>query len=180
PVTVGQFGGWVPIGAVQTASGYDVAWKLSSTNQYTVWSTDSSGNKTAGILGAVAGNSYASEAIEPTFNEDLNGDGTIGLVTTAIQTDGSTTLGQVADRYYSLNSGGGPVSLQYNGAPVTVGQFGSWVPIGAVQTATGYDVAWKLPGTNQYTVWSTDGSGNKTASIVGAVAGNSYALEALE
>src|SRR6185437_6923092 len=104
PVTVGQFGGWVPIGAVQTASGYDVAWKLSSTNQYTVWSTDSSGNKTAGILGAVAGNSYALEALEPTFNQDLNGDGTIGLVTTAIQTDGSTTLTQGLNQYF-IDSG---------------------------------------------------------------------------
>jgi hypothetical protein len=178
-VTVGEFGGWVPIGAVQTASGYDVAWKLPGTNQYTVWSTDSSGNKTASIVGAVASNSYALEAIEPAFNQDLNGDGTIGLATTAIQTDGSTTLSQVADRF-SLNSGNGPVSLQYNGGPVTVGEFGGWVPIGAVQTATGYDVAWKLPGTNQYTVWSTDSSGNKTASIVGAVAGNSYALETSE
>src|SRR6185312_12443764 len=179
PVTVGEFGGWVPIGAVQTASGYDVAWKLPGTNQYTVWSTDSSGNKTASIVGAVAGNSYALEAIESTFNQDLNGDGTTGLATTPIQTDGSTTLSQVADRF-SLNSGNGPISLQYNGGPVTVGEFGGWVPIGAVQTATGYDVAWKLPGTTQYTVWSTDSNGIKTASIVGAVASNSYALEAIE
>src|SRR6185437_14201876 len=103
-------------------------------------------------------NNSALEALESTFNQDLNGDGTIGLVTTAIQTDGSTTLSQVADQY-SLNGGNGPVSLQYNGAPVTVGQFGGWVPSGAVQTATGYDVAWKLPGTNQCTVWSTDSSG---------------------
>src|SRR5581483_3030766 len=109
----------------------------------------------------------------------LNGDGTIGLVTTAVQTDGSTTLSQGFNQYF-VNSGSGPISLQYNGAPVTVGEFGGRVPIGAVQTATGYDVAWKLPGTNQFTIWSTDSSGNKTASIVGAVAGNNSALETSE
>ncbi|HEU0207813.1 MAG TPA: hypothetical protein VFQ78_02440, partial [Candidatus Udaeobacter sp.] len=40
---------------------------------------DSSGNKTASIVGAVAGNSYALETSEPVFNQDLNGDGVIGL-----------------------------------------------------------------------------------------------------
>ena len=38
-----------------------------------------------------------------------------------------------------------------------------WVPIGAVQTASGYDVAWELPGANEYTVWSTDSNGNYIA-----------------
>ena len=32
--------------AVQTASGYDVAWKNAGTSQYTVWTTDSNGNYT--------------------------------------------------------------------------------------------------------------------------------------
>ena len=40
----GQFGAWTPIGAEQTASGYDVAWKITGADQYTVWNTDSSGN----------------------------------------------------------------------------------------------------------------------------------------
>ena len=30
----GQFGGWTPIGAEQTASGYQVAWKLTGADQY--------------------------------------------------------------------------------------------------------------------------------------------------
>ena len=40
----GQFGAWAPIGAEQTASGYEVAWKIAGADQYTVWNTDSSGN----------------------------------------------------------------------------------------------------------------------------------------
>jgi len=184
PVTVGEFGSWLPFGAVQTATGYDVAWELPGADQYTVWTTDSSGNKTGNVVGVVAGNAYALEAIEPVFNQDLNGDKTIGLVTTPIRTDGATTLSQVANEYF-VNSGSGPDALQYNGSPVTVGEFGIWVPFSAVQTATGYDVAWELPGADQYTVWTTDSSGNKTGNVVGSAsgpeaAGNSVALEAIE
>ena len=56
-------------------------------------------------------------------------------------------------------AGSGP-ALKYAGAAVAAGQFGAWTPIGAEQTATGYEVAWKMPGADQYTVWTTDSSGN--------------------
>ena len=75
----GQFGGWMPIGAVQTASGYDVAWKMPGANEYTVWSTDSNGNYISNLIGAVSGTSTALESLESIFNQDLNGDGVIGL-----------------------------------------------------------------------------------------------------
>ena len=121
-VTVGEFGAWTPIDAVQTASGYDVAWKNTANGQYTVWTTDNNGNYTGNLIGgAVSGTSYALESIEPIFNQDLNGDGTIGLITTVIQTDtnalGSTSLTEVANQYLYLDgsSGSGP-ALQYAGA----------------------------------------------------------------
>ena len=39
-VTAGEFAGWTAIAAVQVAGGgYDVAWKNTSADQYTVWST---------------------------------------------------------------------------------------------------------------------------------------------
>ena len=141
-----------------------MAWKNSGTGQYTVWSTDSNGNYLANITGAVSGNSTALESLETTFHQDLNGDGTIGLVATVIELSGSTSLVEVGNNYYldNISRGTGP-ELQYAGAPVTAGQFGSWAPIGAEQTATGYDVAWKISGTNQYTVWSTDSNGNYIA-----------------
>src|SRR5208283_596130 len=68
---------------VQTASGYDVAWKMAGANEYTVWSTDSNGNYVSNLIGAVSGTSTALELIEPTFGQDLNGDGTIGPLITA-------------------------------------------------------------------------------------------------
>ena len=135
---------------MQTASGYDVAWKNTGTGQYTVWTTDSNGNYTGNLIGAVSGNSYALESFEPVFHQDLNGDGVIGLNPRVIQTDtnsfGSTSLAKIGNNYFLFAAGGttGP-ELQYAGAAVTAGEFGSWTPIGAVQTANGYEVAWKKP-----------------------------------
>ena len=86
-VASGMFGSFNPIGAVQTANGYEIAWQNTSTSQYTVWSTDSNGNYTGNLIGAVSGISYALESLEPVFNQDLNGDGVIGLTTIVIHTD---------------------------------------------------------------------------------------------
>jgi parallel beta-helix repeat protein len=135
-VTQGEFGTWSPIGAVQTESGYDIAWKDAGSGAYTVWTTDVNGNYVGNAIGEVSGNSYALESLETTFNQDLNGDGVIGLPTTVIQVDGSTSLTEIGPNYFLYHSGSGP-ELKYNGAAVTRGEFGTWTPIGAVQTASG-------------------------------------------
>ena len=106
PVVAGQFGAWTPIATVQTASGFDIAWNLTGTNEYTVWTTDNNGNYTGNLIGSVSGNSYAFESIEPVFQQDLNGDGVIGVKTTVIQTDGSTSLTEVANQFYLDGSSG--------------------------------------------------------------------------
>ena len=183
-------GPWAPIGAVQTATGYDVVWSIPGANDYTAWSTDSSGNYITNIIGAVPGTSPALESLELTFNQDLNGDGIIGPASTAppsatvIQTDsnsfGTTSLVEVGDNYFFYPGGGssGP-ELSEGGVPIAA-PLGPWAPIGAVQTATGYDVVWSIPGANDYTAWSTDSSGNYITNIIGAVPGTSPALESLE
>ncbi|MDR3484530.1 MAG: hypothetical protein P4M05_06435, partial [Bradyrhizobium sp.] len=82
-VVAGQAGAWTPIGAEQVAGGgYDVAWETTSTGQYTVWSTNSNGNYLSNLIPDVSGNSPALEALETTFHQDLNGDGTIGIPNT--------------------------------------------------------------------------------------------------
>jgi hypothetical protein len=70
--------------------------------------------------------------------------------------------------------------LSYGGAAVVAGQFGALTPIGVEKTATGYEVAWKVAGADQYTVWNTDSSGNFFSDSIGVVSGSSTALEALE
>jgi hypothetical protein len=79
PFTSGQFGGWTPIGAEATSSGYEVAWKNGTADQYTVWNTNSSGNYVSNALGVMAASSASLQSLETSFHQDLNLDGVIGL-----------------------------------------------------------------------------------------------------
>ena len=168
--------GVVALGAEQTATGYEVAWHLLGTNQYTVWNTDSNGNFLS-YSGLLSGTSSQLESLEPSFHQDLNGDGLIGLAT-IIEASGSTSLVEAANHYYLLNSSGSGPSLKYLGVDVSAGQPGV-VALGAEQTATGYEVAWRLLGTNQYTIWNTDSNGN-FLSYSGLLSGTSSALTSAE
>ena len=184
PVTAGQFGSWTPIGAEQTATGYEVAWRVPGADQYWVWNTDSSGNFVSVAAGVVSGASAVLELFETSFHQDLNGDGTIGVPVpsnaTVIELSGTTSLLAAGNTYLLQLHGGGAVELSLNGAPVTAGQFGSWTSIGAAQTATGYEVAWRVPGADQYWVWNTDSGGDYVSGATGVVSGASTALELLE
>ena len=70
--------------------------------------------------------------------------------------------------------------MKYAGVAGVAGQFGAWTPIGAEADGSGYEVAWKDPGLDQYTVWNIDSSGNYTGNAIGAVSGSSSALKSLE
>jgi serralysin len=185
PQIVGAAGSWSPIGAEATSTGYDVAWKDSVSGQYSIWSTDSSGNFISFLTGAVSGAGATLESYEPLFHQDLNGDGVIGVPvvagSTTIESLGSTSLIVVGTNYYldSISTGTGPM-LKYGGAPQIVGAAGSWSPFGAEATSTGYDVAWKDSVSGQYSIWSTDSNGNFQAYLTGAVSGTSAKLESYE
>ncbi|MGJ4947789.1 NF038122 family metalloprotease [Bradyrhizobium sp. HKCCYLS20291] len=180
-VQPGQFGGWTPIGAEINGGGYQIAWKVTGSDFYTVWNTDSSGNYTANAIGAVSGGSAAFEAFETSFHQDLNGDGSIGAATTVIEALGSTSLVQSGSNYFMNPVGGGTgPQIKFGGSVITVGQFGGMNPIAAEAVGGGYQVAWKMAGQDLYTVWNTDSSGNYTANAIGAVDHASSALAALE
>ena len=49
------------------------------TGLYTVWLTDSNGNFLSQSIGAVSGTSTTLQSLENTFQQDLNGDGVIGI-----------------------------------------------------------------------------------------------------
>src|SRR5262249_40362571 len=151
----------------QTASGYEVAWKIAGADQYTVWYTDNSGNYVSSAVEHVSGTSAALESLEPSFQQDLNGDGVIGLPPppspTVIEQFGATSLVESGINYFLYPNGGSAIELSYGGAPVVDGQFdqfgGPSGRTGDEQTASGYEVAWKIAGADQYTVWYTDNSG---------------------
>ncbi|MGY3074732.1 hypothetical protein ACVWZZ_001103 [Bradyrhizobium sp. LM6.10] len=173
PVSANAYGTWAPIAAEQTASGYDVAWKDSLTGHYTAWGVDVSGNYTDNIVPEVTGTNASFQSLETTFHQDLNGDGSIGVPATIVEAQGSTKLAQRGDNFYldNISTGSGPV-LKIAGSPVSANAYGTWAPIAAEQTASGYDVAWKDSLTGHYTAWSVDVSGNYTDNIVPRGDGN--------
>src|SRR5262249_32269220 len=180
----GQFGPWTPIGAEATASGYEVAWKYGSANQYTVSITNSSGNYLSNAIGVVSGSDYALESLEPSFQLDLNRDGVIGPPKTVISDNGTTSLtqaGTIGAHFflYADNTGTGP-SLKFGGMAFAAGQFGPWTPIGAQATASGYEVAWKYGSADQYSLSVALRSCNYLSNAIGVVSGSDYALESLE
>jgi methionine-rich copper-binding protein CopC len=189
-VTAGQYGAVVPIAAEQISGGYEVAWKAVGADQYWVWNTDSNGNDTMfHPFNAVPGNTPGLEALEPSFQQDINGDGTIGgstpppPATTVIEAFGSTSLVQVGNNYFFYANGTttGPELKTQGGIPVTVGQFGAVVPIAGEQNASGYVVAWKAVGADQYWIWQVDSGGiDSQAALFSAVPGSTPGLESLE
>ena len=177
-VVVGQFGSVSAIAVEQTASGYQVAWKVDGADQFNVWNTDVNGNYQS-YTPIVSGSSAALKSFETSFQQDLNGDGVIGGATPSvvIEAFGATSL-VFADNTYHFGSASGP-QLKYSGSAVVVGQFGSVSPIAVEQTASGYQVAWKVDGADQFNVWNTDVNGN-FQSYTPIVSGSSAALKSFE
>jgi hypothetical protein len=144
-----------------------------------VWSADSNGNWISDLISNVSANSSALESIETTFHQDLNGDGVIGVPTIVSQPNAATSVAQIGSNYFLYTNGSGP-ELKFVGSPYTAGEFGSWSPFAAVQTASGYDVAWKNASSDTYTVWSADSNGNWISDLISNVSANSSALESIE
>src|SRR6185437_9927101 len=79
-----------------------------------------------------------------------------------IQTDGTTELVQTGINYFldTVGSSSSGPELHFNGSPVYANMWPGWNPVGAIQTASGYDVAWKNASTGAFNIWSTDSNGN--------------------
>ena len=190
PVTVGEFSGWTPLGVEPITNGYELAWHNTVTGLYTIWSTDSQGNYIANTYMPGSGTSATFENLEVSFQQDLNGDGVIGVplstISTVIESVGSTAVVQNGNNYFfnPVAGGTGP-ELSYHGVHVTAGQFAPYVLIGAEQVTGGYDVAWKDPGSGLYIIWNVDSSGNYVSHLVAGatgtgVLGNTTTLESYE
>src|SRR5262249_58183289 len=124
-VVVGQFdeyGPWALVGAEQTASGYEVAWKEAGTDQFQVWYTDNNGNFISSAFGVVSGTAAELKSIESSFQQDLNGDGLIGDIGRALCREregfGSTQLVQDGSNYFLHPNGGVEGVVGYGGGVV--------------------------------------------------------------
>jgi len=191
-VIAANYSTWSVIGAEQVSGGgYDVVWKNSANAHYSVWSTDSTGNfiTTLGSASEMLGTDTALKGLEPTLQQDLNGDGTIGspvvsIAGVTIEAFGSTAAALSGGYYYldDISTGSGP-TLKYAGAAVIAANYSTWSVIAAEQvTGGGYDVVWKNSANAHYSVWSTDSNGNFLTTLAAApeVLGTDASLQALE
>src|SRR5262249_26794419 len=134
-VVTGQFGGLTPIAAEHTASGYELAWKSPGSNLYVLSDIDANGNYLDTIAGPLSASDPTLVSAEIFFQQDLNGDGQVGVLAapigaTSIETNGNTTLAVSASHFYLLQNGIGS-TLKFSGQDVVSGQFGDLTPIGA-------------------------------------------------
>ncbi len=172
-ITPNIYPGWSVLGVEATSTGFQVAWHDSASGQFSIWNIDSGGNFTTNA-GVVTANTTALYNFETNFHQDLNNDGTIGQPTGVIESAGSTSLLLSGNNYF-LGSGG--PTLKYGGAPITVGIYPGWSPVGVEAKPTGFQVAWVSGGT--FSIWNTDTNGNFTTNA-GIVASNSAALQSFE
>ena len=164
------------VAAEQVGGTYQVAWKNGTADQYLAWTVGGAGNFMAQTV-VVAGSTWYLQSYETTVHQDLNRDGTIGTVTSMVESSGATSLAKVADSYFMNYGGPSAVQVNYGGAYAGANQFSGWAAVGAEQTISGYQVVWQNGG--NYTVWNTDFAGNyRSQSSV--IAGNGAAFAALE
>ena len=173
----GQFGAWKPVAAEQVGGTYQVAWQNGTANQFLAWTVGGAGNY-LGQTAVVAGTTWYLQSYENTVHQDLNGDGTIGALTSVVESSGGTILTKVADSYFVNYGTPSAVQINYGGAYAGANQFGGWSAVGAEQIMGGYQVLWQNGAS--YTVWNTDAAGNfRSQSAVIAQGGPVFAaLEA--
>ena len=120
------------------------------------------------LQGDTNGDRIADFAIDLVGNITLTAGDLIGIAqnSTVVEAVGSTSLVKVGTNYYlnTIGGGTGPL-LKQGGTAFAAGQAGTWAPIGAEKTATGYQVAWKDASTGLYTAWNTDNNGNYVSNI---------------
>ena len=88
---------------------------------------------------------------------------------TVIESFGSTSLTQLGNTFH-LGSGSGP-SLKSGGALLPPVQPAAGRRSASSRRRSGYEVAWKVAGSDQYGIWMTDSNGNFLSNPVGVVSG---------
>src|SRR5262249_60404102 len=91
-----------PPGSPQPPIGYTVVWKVTRPAPLSVPCPYTTPFRSGHVFNSVPGSTPGLEALEPSFQQDLNGDGVIGPppTTTVIESFGATSLVQVGNNYF--------------------------------------------------------------------------------
>jgi Ca2+-binding RTX toxin-like protein len=152
PVTLTTFPGWSIVGAEFVGTNnVEVIWKNTNNKFWHSTNTDKG--------------SYVNPiAYETQFNQDFNGDGTIGSVAnTVIESSGGTTLSINNNlNKYVANNGGADVDILYAGSAVSPDSYSGWSVIAAEivgATAAEVKAMWKSTGGLFWQTTNTDNGG---------------------
>ena len=178
------FDGTTQIGTATTNGsgvwGYTTGALAAGSHSLTAKATDAAGNTGAVSAVVTASTGTSAPPIPPTSPTPTP--------SKPIELAGATSLVEIGDKFYLKSSSGSGPSLKYGGKDFVDGTDGTWTPIGAEKTATGYQVAWKEASTGRYTAWNTDNNGNYVSHVStltgsasgGSVSGTNSALKSLE
>ncbi len=156
PIGSTSIDGWTVVGAEPNAddSGYQLVWK-SDDGRFTQWQLDEAGE----LLEWRFIDEATVISLEPTFNHDLNGDGTIGG---SIEQQGNADLLISETGQYFIDPDGatGPIGITNAGAPTGSASIAGWLAIGVEQNAdgSGYQLIWKSDD-GQFTQWQLNNAG---------------------
>jgi hypothetical protein len=164
------FDGTTQIGTATANSsgawGYTTGALAAGSHSLTAKATDVAGNTSAASAVVTASTGTSAPPVPPTSPTPAPGE--------VVESAGVTSLVESGGKYFLNSSSGSGPTLKYGGADFVDGQDGTWTPIGAEKTATGYQVAWKEASTGQYTAWNTDNNGNyvsHVSALTGSVSG---------
>jgi len=153
---LGEIPGWTYLGVESDGfTGYYMMIRNDGTGEYALWTLDSRGNITVGAYLSVR----EVQELEPSFDQDLDGDTAIGVQPAAVREDsGQVSLLYDAAGYYIDNENR---TLKYQGAQL--GEIPGWRYLGVESDGgAGYYVMLYNVGTGEYALWTLDSRGNIT------------------
>ncbi|MGR3276772.1 zinc-dependent metalloprotease family protein [Acaryochloris marina NIES-2412] len=157
-VSENTFSGWSAIGVEQLGQGYQLLWK-NVDGRYLDWRVDANGT----YQSSQSISETELTSLEPTFQQDLNGDQEIGWASTAIETVGNASLTTTAVGYQLQGQGAAAQFLRLNGNVVSENTFSGWSAIGVEQLGQGYQLLWKNVD-GRYLDWRVDANGTYQSS----------------
>ena len=151
---------WNATQVEDSGTGYEVFWSHSS-GKFQVWKHDAAGNYVSHV------NAHLWQH-ENTFQVDLNGDLTQGLVTIENIGDVQLALGDnrsIGDtQYYIVDGSNDPIGLTKGGSLKGPNSSASWNATQVEDSGTGYEVFWSHS-SGKFQVWKHDAAGNYVSHV---------------
>ncbi|MBE5229496.1 MAG: hypothetical protein INR81_10425 [Microcystis aeruginosa PMC 728.11] len=158
-ITTNTYPGWQTL-AAETVNGVNqVLWKYNDGNYLHLWSLDNNWNwqSSSGWWGLNSSEAFTQET---NFQQDFNGDGIIGQLTT-IEAFGNTKLVQdTTNKLYAQIGNNNPSAIKIGDTQITTNTYPGWQTLAAETVNGANQVLWKYNDGNYLHLWSLDNNWN--------------------